>query len=55
MPDTTISAIDKSLAVEMRIMYEDVLKEGERPGVAIPHFQGFQAYVERVDAVLSAG
>lgn len=42
-------------ADEMRIMYEDVLKEGERLGVAMPHFQGFQAYVERVDAVPSAG
>lgn len=29
-------------ANEMRIMYGEVLKEGERLGVAMPHFRGLQ-------------
>ena len=33
---------------EMRTIYHDVLAEGERLGVEMPHFRGFQAYVDRV-------
>jgi hypothetical protein len=35
---------------EMRTIYHDVLAEGERLGVEMPHFRGFQAYVDRVAA-----
>lgn len=36
---------------EMQVIYHEVLAEGERLGVKMPHFQGFKAYVEQPEAV----
>ncbi len=35
---------------EMQVIYHEVLADGERLGVKMPHLRGFQAYVERQGA-----
>jgi hypothetical protein len=35
---------------EMQVMYHEVLADGERLGVNMPHFRGFKEYVERLKA-----
>ncbi len=39
---------------EMRVIYHEVLAEGERLGVKMPHFREFKEYVERLNTPVAA-
>jgi 2-dehydropantoate 2-reductase len=39
---------------EMQVIYHEVLAEGERLGVKMPHFQGFKEYVEQLKEPVAA-